>query len=307
MPGRDLPNYNIPPYDGIGANEYIVDVTHEVPGPDGKPVPAVDFMSTVDTPYVWELNMWYHTLNCGYRTRISGETDFPCIYGERVGVGRSYVKLDGKLDFDAWCDGIQAGRCYVSDGHSHLLDFTAEYVHLDAPGVDRVHVGKGRQRNCALPKAGKVLITLMARQARLPDEPDNDIETRSYERAPYWHLKRAVIPGSGKVPVEVIVNGFPAARQEIEADGSLHNLSFDVDLTQSRWVAVRILPSSHTNLGVRACRRQADLASLSKRSADWSASKAWTAAGRKSRSSSRPERWTTPRPPTSMRAACTGR
>ena len=26
----------VPPYDGIGANEYIVDVTHEVPGPDGR-------------------------------------------------------------------------------------------------------------------------------------------------------------------------------------------------------------------------------------------------------------------------------
>ena len=51
----ELPNYVVPPYDGIGANEYIVDVTHTVPGPDGTPVPAVDFFSTVDTPYVWEL------------------------------------------------------------------------------------------------------------------------------------------------------------------------------------------------------------------------------------------------------------
>ena len=33
--------------------------------------------------------MWYHTLNGGFRTRVSGETDFPCIYGERVGLGRS--------------------------------------------------------------------------------------------------------------------------------------------------------------------------------------------------------------------------
>jgi hypothetical protein len=23
---------------------------------------------------VWELNIWYHTLNAGFRTRISGET-----------------------------------------------------------------------------------------------------------------------------------------------------------------------------------------------------------------------------------------
>ena len=65
--GDELPNYNMPPFDGIGANEYIVDVVHD----------AVDFISTVDTPAVWELNIWYHTLNCGFRTRISGETDFP--------------------------------------------------------------------------------------------------------------------------------------------------------------------------------------------------------------------------------------
>ena len=32
----DLPNYIVPPFNGIGANEYIVDVTHELPGPDGK-------------------------------------------------------------------------------------------------------------------------------------------------------------------------------------------------------------------------------------------------------------------------------
>ena len=37
-------------------------------GPDGRPVPAVDFMSTIDTPWPWELNMWYHTLNVGFRT-----------------------------------------------------------------------------------------------------------------------------------------------------------------------------------------------------------------------------------------------
>ena len=111
--GDELPNYSVPPFDGIGANEYIVDVTHLVPGPGGKPVPAVDFLSMVDTPSTWELNIWYHTLNVGFRTRVSGETDFPCIYGERVGLGRSYVKLDGKLNYDDWCEAIQIGRAHV--------------------------------------------------------------------------------------------------------------------------------------------------------------------------------------------------
>jgi hypothetical protein len=97
---KELPNYIVPPFDGIGACEYIVDVTHLVKGPDGDMIPAVDFLATVDTPYVWELNIWYHTLNAGFCTRISGETDFPCIYGERVGLGRSYCKLDGALTFE---------------------------------------------------------------------------------------------------------------------------------------------------------------------------------------------------------------
>jgi hypothetical protein len=31
------------------------------------------------------------------------------------------VKLDGKLDFDRWCEGIHRGRCYLSEGWSHFL------------------------------------------------------------------------------------------------------------------------------------------------------------------------------------------
>ena len=68
-----------------------------------SPIPnAVDFISAVDTPYVWELNIWYHTLNVGFRTRISGETDFPCIYDGKVGLGRTYAKVDGALTYEGW-------------------------------------------------------------------------------------------------------------------------------------------------------------------------------------------------------------
>ena len=96
-----------------------------MPGPDGKPVPAIDFISTMDTNRQHELNMWYHTLNCGFRVRASGETDFPCISGQRVGMGRVYVKVDGKLNYEDWCEGIREGRSYVSDGTSHLMEFAA--------------------------------------------------------------------------------------------------------------------------------------------------------------------------------------
>ncbi len=234
MPSAELPNYQIPPFSGIGANEYIVDVTHHVPGPDGTQVPAVDFISTCDTPYPWELNIWYHTLNCGFRTRISGETDFPCIYGERVGLGRSYVKLDGPLEYDAWCEGISNGANYVSDGHSHLMDFRIgelevgqgdSEVHLDRPGIVKATV------NVA---------------ARLAQQPTG-VGKRDFRQKPYWHLERARIGETRDVMVELLVNGYPVAEQKITADGSQQLLEFDANIQRSSWVALRILGSSHTN------------------------------------------------------------
>ena len=231
----ELPNYIVPPYSGIGANEYIMDVTHQVPGPDGKPVPAVDFLSMVDTPSVWELNMWYHTLNAGFRTRVSGETDFPCIYGERVGLGRSYVRLAGKLDYESWCEGIREGKNYVGDGRSHLLDFKVN---------DQLMGEKASELRLAQPGSVQVRARVAA---RLNETPNPALKNRRYSEKPYWDIERARIGDTRQVQVEVLVNGYPVARKNIEANGAIQDLSFDVQIDRSSWVAMRILPSSHTN------------------------------------------------------------
>jgi hypothetical protein len=42
-------------------------------------------------------------------------------------------------------------------------------------------------------------------------------------------------------------NGEPVQRLEIEADGAMRDVRFDVDVERSAWIALRILPSSHTN------------------------------------------------------------
>ena len=229
--GDELPNYNMPPFDGIGANEYIVDVVHDV----------VDFISTVDTPAIWELNIWYHTLNCGFRTRISGETDFPCIYGERVGLGRVYVKMPaGALDFDTWVTGLRDGRSYVGDGKSHLLDFTVGGV----PVGEKTPSGEMSQLD--LEKLGNVTITARV-AARLDEIPNPELQNRSLDQQPYWDIERARIAENRKVPVELIVNGQAVERQEIVADGEIVNLQFEASIDRSSWVALRIFPSSHTN------------------------------------------------------------
>jgi hypothetical protein len=269
-PTHELPNYIVPPMNSIGANEYLVDVAHGM----------CDFISTVDTPSVWELNIWYHTLNCGYRCRVSGETDFPCIYGQRVGLGRSYVHLDGKLNFDAWAEGIKKGRCYVSDGKSHLMDFR----------VNDTGVGL-KDSEVRLDEPGKVKVTarVAARLEPKPTEATERIRKLPLPAQPYWDLERARIDDSRKVPVEVVVNGYPAGRKEIVADGSEQELTFDVPIKQSSWVCLRILPSSHTNpvfvlVGGKPIRG-------SKRSAEWclkAIDKCWEQKVRGIRESERP-------------------
>ncbi|MHB1424382.1 MAG: CehA/McbA family metallohydrolase [Gemmataceae bacterium] len=272
-PIEELPNYVVPPMSGIGANEYIVDVTRG----------ACDFLSTVDTPAVWELNIWYHTLNCGYRTRISGETDFPCIYGERVGLGRSYVHLDGKLDFDAWTEGIKRGRCYVGDGKSHLMDFTVNGLGVGeknsevklispSPLPSPPAVGEGRVRGAEVEIKAKVAALLEPK----PTPETEKIRKTPLDHKPYWDIERARIGDSRTVPVEVVVNGHAVARKEIVADGSEQEITFRVPISASSWVALRVFPSSHTNpvfvlVGDKPIR-------TSKRSVEWclkSVDKCW--------------------------------
>ena len=43
------------------------------------------------------------------------------------------------------------------------------------------------------------------------------------------------------------MNGQPAGRQELIADGHVEEMTFNVNVEHSSWVALRILPSSHTN------------------------------------------------------------
>lgn len=235
IPEKTLPSYTVPKYDGIGANEFIVDITHEVPGPDGKLVPAIDFTSTVDTDPYAELNMWYHSLNAGFRVRISGETDFPCIYGERVGLGRSYVKIDGKLTYDGWCEGVQLGRCYVSDGYSHLIDFQVNGAAVGEKGSE--------VKLPAQVPAGGFPVKATAKIAALLGERPNTHARNRFA----WQIENARLPDTRKVPVELLVNGRPVARQEIVADGQLRDITFDATITRSSWVALRIFPSSHSN------------------------------------------------------------
>jgi hypothetical protein len=150
------------------------------------------------------------------------------------------------------------------------MEFTANGVPLGEKNSE-VH----------LAKAGKVILKAQV-ASRLTENPlpefygqkappksDNLNMGRRYDafyRKPYWHVERARIGETRDVPVEVIVNGYPVARKILKADGNMNELTFDVDIPHSSWVALRILPSAHTNpifvmvdeKPIRASRRSTD-------------------------------------------------
>ena len=207
---NQLPNLAIPQMDGIGAQEICVTTAQGL----------CDFISAMDTQRVPEWNCWYHIMNCGFPLKVSGETDFPCISGSRVGEGRVYVQLGkvDKLDFPVWCEGLAKGRSYVSDGNAHALQFS---VQDKKPGEEVVYA-----------KGGQVLVTVKVAFAR-------DL--------PLGTAKGGNLPAGDKRLVEIVVNGKAVISQQVPADDQPHDLNFLVAINQSSWVAVRAFPQMHTN------------------------------------------------------------
>lgn len=245
----ELPNYRIPPMDGVGANEAMVDVTHG----------AVDFLSCCEWMPSVELNTWYHILNCGLRVAMVGETDFPCLSGDRPGFGRSYVLLPERprddAGYNAWVEAMKAGHLYFGDGRSHFLGFTVD----------------GRERggeDVRLARPGKVSVaaTVAAWLEPEPTPETEKIRTTPPFAFPQWHLERARIGAGRRVPVELIVNGVAVERAELLADGKPRRLRFRTRIERSSWIALRVLASGHTHpifVGVagrpvRASRRSAE-------------------------------------------------
>jgi EF hand len=195
---NELPNLAVPEMNGIGAQE----------------------ICAMDTARIPEWNCWYHIMNCGFPLKVSGETDFPCITGSRVGQGRVYVQLGkvDKVDYAAWCEGLGKGRSYVSDGYSHALEFTVN--------------GQTMGKDVKIDKAGPVTVKAKVVFAG---------------ELPLGTANGGTMPAGNSRKVELIVNGVPVATKDVPADNKPHDIEFSVPLSKSSWVAIRHVPSLHTN------------------------------------------------------------
>jgi hypothetical protein len=135
-------------------------------------------------------------------------------------------------------DAIKEGKSYVSDGYSHLIDFSLNNTSLGDHDSE-VRVRSNSKLNIKVKAVG-----LLTQQQ---DEIGKIIASRGPYQSPYWHIERARVGTSRRIPVELVVNGEVVETKEITADGTWNSLEFTYQIQKSSWVAVRVYQSAHTN------------------------------------------------------------
>jgi hypothetical protein len=168
-----------------------------------------------------------------------------------VGQGRVYVRL-GKgavgsalhnvpLDYTAWCEGLRAGRSYVSDGYAHAVEFQVNDVR---PGEGEVKLAEpGKVRIVAQVAFAEETPKAVAHGGIVPPAGRRVVGDTVELHGP---RSDEMIRGGTRL-VELVVNGRAIASKEIPADGQIHDLSFEAPIERSSWVALRHFPQLHTN------------------------------------------------------------
>jgi hypothetical protein len=228
-----LPNLAVPELNSVGAQEIFVTAA----------LGAADFISAMDTDRIREWNAWYHLLNAGLPVKASGETDFPCMSGTRVGQGRSYVQLgrQDRIEYAQWCRALARGRSYVSDGYAHAFGFE----------VDGAVSGEDLRLD------GAATVTVKARVAFSPETPLEPPYGGAMPAGGRRHVGDTVVMHEAAAPdpvyqrgrrlVEVVANGQVVGSREVPADGGEHAVEFPVRVERSSWIALRQFPQLHTN------------------------------------------------------------
>jgi hypothetical protein len=147
------------------------------------------------------------------------------------------------LDYGRWIDGVRDGRSYCCDGRTHLIDFEINGLGVGQPGDE------GRISRLAIHGGQRLKIKCKA-AGLLPEQPT---QLAIHDQGPYWgkqpawHIERARIEGTRRIPVELIVNGQAVDSKQFEADGRVEEIEFTHTPERSSWIALRVFPAAHTN------------------------------------------------------------
>lgn len=162
---------------------------------------------------------WYTLLNLGYRVAPAAGSDYP--YLDHVGAVRTYVNTGKPFDVDAWFDGLEASKTFVTNGP--ILDFTingqsmggelrvARNSRLQINARARLNPDIGSLTEMQLIKYGDTLARVASGRNSAEWELDEDL--RALESAWYVIYARAKRPGhEGRIeaisaPIYVVVDG----------------------------------------------------------------------------------------------------
>jgi len=165
---------------------------------------------------------YYKLLNAGQRPALSGGTDADCLPNSQA---RTYVRLpDTNLTYDAWVDGLAAGRTSIARGPSLFLNLELGSAYEYTVG-DQIDLSSGPSGSATIP----VRVTL---------EVADDANVPQYDPC--------AIDGTGSClqddRLEIIVNG-EALPQTIQippfSTGLTVEFELPVALTESSWIAAR--------------------------------------------------------------------
>jgi hypothetical protein len=215
--GITLPNLLASAIDE-GTGDYVMSVAHD----------AVDFITVGTGDFSSELNLWYHSLNVGFRTRIIGE--IPCTAAEAPPMNGARSNIQ-PVSMSQSRRTMLSNDMAVSDRRAAIPAFK---VNGRAPSNE---IGS----EVRLPSSGSIAVS-----ASLAISLD---ATRAGSAEPRsgWNVENARIADTRLVNVEAVVNGRVAATKTITADGSEQNVDFSLPIQQSSWVAIRIKGAAHTN------------------------------------------------------------
>jgi hypothetical protein len=200
-----------------GAGDYVMSVAHG----------AVDFLAVGSGDYATELNLWYHSLNAGFRTQIRSEQ--PCLSAELPAMNGARSNIQ-PISISANRRAMSSGNLFVADTRTAIKEFKVNGLSPSSEVGSEVRLGS--------PGAVAISVALAARLGK-PGEASPS--------GSGWDLEQARIGDTQLVSVEVIVNGRVAASKTIAADGRDQQLDFNLPLQQSSWVAMRIKGAAHSN------------------------------------------------------------
>jgi hypothetical protein len=215
--GMTLPNFLASAIDE-GTGDYVMSVAHN----------AVDFITVGTGDFSSELNLWYHSLNAGFRTRIIGEMPCTAVEAPPMNGVRSNIQ---SVSISQSRRTMLSDDMAVSERRAAIHEFK---VNGRSPSNE---IGS----EVRLPSSGSVAVSASL-AVSLDERRAASAEPRSG-----WDVENARIADTRLVNVEAVVNGRVAATKAVTADGSEQNVDFSLPIQQSSWIAIRIKGAAHTN------------------------------------------------------------